>query len=183
MHRIPSVFRAAALSVAAAALLLSDGRAAEPVRDSPPADPLAWTVGRWEGTRTEAATGQAARLHSEISAVLGGAGTEERIEVEEGTPRYMGLYLEVPDAAGKSVIVYVNARRRSFSRLEGSAGERGGEWTSVTATPPHGSRMRVERTGPDSWKRTQLVSEDGGRTWTVLFVDAMRRAGGTKENR
>jgi hypothetical protein len=41
--------------------------------------------------------------------------------------------------------------------------------------------MRVERTGPGSWKRTQLVSEDGGRTWTVLFVDEMRRAGGAEE--
>jgi len=180
MHPVRSAARAAAVALALTALLLSDGRAAEPRGDAP-ADPLAWTVGRWEGTRTEAATGHAARLHSEISSVLGGAGTEERIEVEEGTPSYMGLYLEVPDPTGKSVIVYVNARRRSFSRLEGSATERGGEWTSVTATPPHGSRMRVERTGPGSWKRTQRVSEDGGRTWTVLFVDEMRRAGGAGE--
>jgi hypothetical protein len=35
--------------------------------------------------------------------------------------------------------------------------------------------MRIERTGKDSWKRTQLVSEDSGKTWTVLFVDEARR--------
>jgi len=108
--------------------------------------------------------------------VLGGAGTEERIEVEEGSPRYLGIYLEVSDSKGeKSTIVYVNARRRNFSRLEGIASAEGGEWTSVTAVAPHGSRMRIERTGKDSWKRTQMVSEDGGKTWSVLFTDEMRR--------
>src|SRR5512142_1801936 len=172
-----SVVRGAAVASITAALFLADGRAAEPPSPSAPrADPLAWTVGRWEGRRIEAATGDAAPLHSEISSILGGAGTEERIEVEEGAPHYMGLYLEVSDAKGeKSTIVYVNARRRNFSRLEGTASAERGEWTSVTATPPHGSRMRIERTGKDAWRRTQMVSEDNGRTWTSLFVDEMRR--------
>jgi len=141
------------------------------------ADVLAWTVGRWEGTRTEAATGKAAALHATIRSVIGGGGEEEDLEVEEGTPHYRGLYLQVSDPkSGASVITYVNARRRSFSRLEGKATEAGGEWTSVTAVPPHGSRLRIERIGPDAWKRTQLVSEDGGKSWTVLFVDDLHRA-------
>jgi len=138
--------------------------------------PLAWTVGRWEGTRTEAATGKAATLHSEIVSVLDGAGEQEQIEVEEGAPHYHGLYLEVSDPeTGRSAVTYVNARRRNFSRLEGTATAEGGEWTSVTAVPPHGSRMRIERTGRDSWKRTQMVSEDSGKSWTVLFIDELHR--------
>jgi len=148
-----------------------------PASASASSGPLAWTVGRWEGTRTEAATGQAATLHSEIMSVLDGAGEQEQIEVEEGTPHYHGLYLEVFDPkTGKSAITYVNARRRNFSRLEGTATAEGGEWTSVTAVAPHGSRVRVERLGKDAWKRTQLVSEDDGKTWTVLFTDDLHRA-------
>ena len=142
----------------------------------PQADALSWTIGSWEGTRTEAGTGKAAALHAEISSILGGAGEEERIEVEEGSPHYRGLYLQVSDPKlGKSVITYVNARRREFSRLEGHATADHGEWDSVTARPPHGSRMRIERTGNDTWRRTQLVSEDEGAHWTVLFVDDLRR--------
>jgi len=174
-RRIPLAFTLS-LGVSAA-LFLAQGHASAPPRPADAvADPLSWTVGRWEGTRTETATGSVARLHSTIESVLAGAGTEERIEVDEGAPHYHGLYLRVFDPKlGKSVIVYVNARRRNFSRLEGAAGDDGGEWTSVTAVPPHGSRMRIERSGKDSWRRTQLVSEDGGRTWTPLFVDEMHR--------
>ncbi|HWC64705.1 MAG TPA: hypothetical protein VG777_01380 [Thermoanaerobaculia bacterium] len=175
MPRTRSLLKTAALSIAAGALLLNDGRAAEPTRE-PAADPLAWMVGRWEGTRTETATGHADRLHSEIRSVLAGAGIEEEIEVDEGSPHYHGLYLEVSDPArGNSAVVYVNARRRNFSRLEGTAGPNGGEWSSVTAVAPHRSRFRIERTGKDSWKRTQLVSEDDGKSWTTLFVDEGRR--------
>lgn len=175
MTRSGTLVCTAAVFLAAAFLLPSRaGAAAHPGEASP--DPLAWTVGRWEGTRTETATGSVARLHSTIEGVLAGAGTEERIEVDEGTPHYHGLYLQVFDPRlGKSVIVYVNARRRNFSRLEGAASADGGEWISVTAVAPHGSRMRIERTGRDSWRRTQFVSEDGGRTWTPLFVDDVRR--------
>ena len=175
MPRTRSPLKTAALAAASAALLLNDGRAAEPPRQPAP-DPLAWMVGRWEGARTETATGQSDRLHSEIRSVLAGAGIEEDIEVDEGSPHYHGLYLEVSDPAqGRSVVVYVNARRRNFSRLEGSAGPQGGEWSSVTAVAPHRSRFRIERTGKDSWKRTQLVSEDDGKSWATLFVDEARR--------
>ena len=145
---------------------------------------LGWTIGSWEGTRTEPATGHAAKFHSEIASVLGGAGEEERIEVEEGSPPYLGLYLEVLDPkTGKSGMMYVNARRREFARLEGIAGPEGGEWDSVTARTPHRSRMRLERTGPDAWRRTQRVSEDDGAHWTVLFIDEAHRVEKKEEHR
>ena len=176
MLRARAIPKTALLAAAAAVLLATPARAADSPGTSPAPDPLAWMTGRWEGTRTETATGHADRLHCEIRTVLGGAGIEESIEVDEGSPHYHGLYLEVSEPKeGKSVVVYVNARRRNFSRLEGTSSADGGEWTSVTAVPPHGSRFRIERTGRDSWRRTQLVSEDGGKTWNTLFVDEAHR--------
>jgi len=153
------------------------GRSAPFAADPVAGDALAWTIGRWEGERVEAGTGDRARLATEVAPVLGGAGVEERLEIRgAGTP-YRGLYLEVFDPAiRKSVLMYVNASRREFARLEGTAGADRAEWLSTTARPPRGSRLTYERVDSDRWRRTQWVSEDSGMHWTVLFTDEMRRS-------
>ena len=139
-------------------------------------DALGWIVGSWKGTRTETSTGKSAALRTDIRSVLASLGEEEELEVEDGATPYRGLYLQVFDPKlGKSVLMYVNARRRQFARLEGTAAADRGEWDSTTAQPPHRSRLRYEKTGKDSWRRTQMVSEDDGKSWQVLFVDELRR--------
>lgn len=156
------------------------GRSATGVEPVPVEDALVWTIGRWEGERIEGGTGDREPLRTEVSAVLGGAGDEERLEVGRPGKLYRGLYLQVFDPAlKKSVLMYVNASRREFARLEGDAGPDRAVWLSTTARPPRGSRLTYERIGPDRWRRTQEVSHDSGVHWTVLFVDEMRRAKAT----
>ena len=38
------------------------------------------------------------------------------------------------------------------------------------------SRLISERLGDDRWRRTMSVSQDGGRTWSVLWIDELHRA-------
>jgi hypothetical protein len=169
----------AAALLAGAALARTGASAAPAAVPSPPTDPLAWTVGRWEGERIESASSARAPLRTEVEAVLGGAGEEERIEVGEPGKLYRGLYLQVFDPSlKKSVLIYVNATRREFARLEGMAQDGQGEWVSTTARAPRGSRLTYERLDPNRWRRTQWVSEDSGSHWTVLFVDEMHRLPG-----
>jgi hypothetical protein len=173
-----SIARILLAGLVAAGAIPQTGRSASPVVEpGPAADALAWTIGRWEGERIESGSGDRAPLETEVTAVLGGAGEEERLEVGEPGNLYRGLYLQVFDPEiGKSVLMYVNATRRSFARMEGTAASDRGEWLSTTARAPKGSRLVYERIGLDRWRRTQLVSQDSGAHWTVLFVDEMRRS-------
>jgi len=50
-------------------------------------------------------------------------------------------------------------------------------WRSVTPGRARESGSIVERLDTNHWRRTQRVSDDGGRTWRVLFVDEMERDG------
>jgi hypothetical protein len=177
VRRTESIARFLLAGLVAAGALPQTGRSAPPVEPAPAADALAWTIGRWEGERVEAGSGDRSPLETEVTAVLGGAGEEERLEVGAPGSLYRGLYLQVFDPGiGKSVLMYVNATRRSFARMEGTAASDRGDWLSTTARAPRGSRLVYERIGPDRWRRTQLVSQDSGAHWTVLFIDEMRRS-------
>jgi hypothetical protein len=177
MRKQRSIGRILLGAVLAAGAVPRAGRSATPAEPASASDALAWTIGRWEGERVETATGIREPLRTEVVAVLGGAGEEERLEVGAPGKLYRGLYLQVFDPEiRKSVLMYVNATRRHFARLEGMAGPDRGEWTSTTARAPNGSRLTYERIGSDRWRRTQMVSNDSGIHWTVLFVDDMQRA-------
>ncbi len=141
-------------------------------------DPLAWILGRWKGTRVEPSTGDREPISSEARSVLGGIGEEEEIVVGNGPKPYRGVYLQVFDPKlQKSVLLYVNNTRREFARLEGAASSERAEWESTTSRPPRRSKLVYERLDANSWRRTQMISEDGGVTWKTLFVDELRRAG------
>jgi hypothetical protein len=72
--------------------------------------------------------------------------------------------------------MYVNATHRRFVRLEGEVVGDTVEWRSVATARPRRTRVVAERPAPDRWRRTSWVSEDGGETWRVLFVDDLVRA-------
>lgn len=81
------------------------------------------------------------------------------------------LYIQVFDTKiAKSVMMYVNAKRREFVRLEGDIKDHGGEWLGPSLTE-HRSRLVYEWTSKGQWKRTQYVSEDSWKTWTILFME------------
>ena len=155
---------------------VTEGAGASQKRED--ADVLTWITGEWEGTRFEPKTGDRAPFTTEIVDILGGAGEEEQLAIPSRGGTYRGLYVQVFDPKlQKSVMMYVNNTRREFARLEGTAGSDRAEWQSTSYRGTHRSRLLYERRDRRSWRRTQFVSEDEGRTWTTLFVDELRRHG------
>ena len=105
-----------------------------------------------------------------------GEGQVECLRVEGERGPYTGFATRTRDVAtGRWVMVYTNAPRRTFARLEGEIAGARSTWTSTTVEPGRGSRLVSERLGPDAWRRTQLVSQDGGATWQELFTDELAR--------
>lgn len=138
------------------------------------ADALNWLTGKWRGTRLEPSSGDRDPVVSVVRPILGGAGEEEMIEIRTSKNTYRGMYLQATETNGLSVIIYVNANRRHFARLEGKAQSDGGEWLNV-AQGSHRARLVYERPSSNTWRRTQYVSEDAGKTWSVLWIDNLER--------
>jgi len=142
----------------------------------PPAGALAWLFGEWRGFRFEPSSGERAPVVARITPILAGAGEQETIDIQTSNGLYHGLYTEVTEPkSGKSVIIYVNSNRRSFARLEGNATSNGGEWLNVVIEGAHRSKLVYERPTPRTWRRTQYVSEDSGQSWSILWVDDLKR--------
>jgi hypothetical protein len=137
---------------------------------------LDWTVGTWHGIRRDGADGTEAPMTLLVEALPGGHGVVERIQVEGGGTPYVGFGVRHFDPASRQwTQLYANASRPTFARLEGTVDGDRSTWNSVTAGPGRSSRLVAERLGADRWRRTQQVSEDGGRTWRVLFTDELER--------
>jgi hypothetical protein len=166
-------------SIVPVLLLLASCRTAEPLPAS-----FDWTVGTWTGARRAGEEAVAAPMTLRVEALPGAAGQVECLRVEAPSGPYLGFAIRRFDpASGRWGMLYANSPGRTFARLEGElAGAPGAEvdgssslWTSTTTAPPRGSRLVSERIGADRWRRTQLVSEDGGATWRVLFIDELVR--------
>lgn len=137
---------------------------------------LDWLLGDWSGTRRDTKDGTAAQMSVQVRALADGPGQIERVQVEGEGQAYVGVAVRVPTAtAGQWEMSYVNASRETIARLEGQVAADKATWRSVTPGRTREGRVEVERLGPDRWRRTQWVSEDGGQTWQVLFTDEVRR--------
>jgi hypothetical protein len=71
---------------------------------------------------------------------------------------------------------YVNATRGRFVRLEGEVEGDRSTWRATTPGRTRESRLVSERLAGERWRRTQLVSDDGGGTWRILWEDELERS-------
>ncbi len=97
-------------------------------------------------------------------------GQIERLQVEL-TPRpYVGFTIRNHDENGRWIMIYANSTRPTIGRLLGTLENNRSTWEST-----HGSRFISEQIDTNHWRRKQFVSEDGGKTWKVMFVDELAR--------
>jgi hypothetical protein len=155
---------------ALALLLLAAPALAQP-------DAFDWTVGTWEGVRREGLTGVEEPLRLEVESVLGGTGFMRRLEVEGEQGVYRGLSVQVYDPErDRWLWQYTSEGRGWFA--EYAAEEIDGTRSVWLPTEPRvrSSRLTSELVSSEHWRRTMEVSDDGGETWRLLWVDEMDRA-------
>jgi len=141
----------------------------------PPVDPPEDLVGTWQGVRRAARDGGEEPMTLVVRPVLGGVGEIEELDVGEGGDPYRGLLLRVRDPAGGAWTgVYANGVRGRPVLLTGEVEGERCAWTA-SSTPGRWSRLEYDHPEPGRWTRTQRVSEDGGKTWNVVFVDTLVR--------
>jgi len=170
-----------ALTLAAVPSMGQAREASEP--QPPPAESsFDWTLGEWAGVRRDGADGSEAPMTMRVEPILGGIGQTRELEVRHGGGVYRGFSVQVFERdAGGWVEQYANDVHGRFARIEGEVEDGGARsvWRVVAPERRRESRRVDERLGPDRWRRTMSVSDDGGATWRVLWADELERAGGT----
>lgn len=137
--------------------------------------PFDWAVGEWKGIRRDADGEAPMRL--QVLLLPDGSGLFERLEVTIEPSPYVGVSVLTRDPkTGNWVKFYTNPVRSTIARLEGSLDDGVLVLRSVTPGRAREGRLTARRIGEDRWRRTQEVSEDGGKTWRVLFTDELHRA-------
>lgn len=139
-----------------------------------PPEELNWAIGTWHGTRRAAEDNQRVPMTARVESVPGGQ--MERLQVELSPRPYVGFTLRSRDpATGRWTMVYANSTRQTIGRLEGRLEPKRSTWESASPDGSHGSRFVSEQLDANHWRRTQFVSEDGGKTWKTLFTDELER--------
>ena len=170
----PTLLALSCMTLAAATAGCSTSTEAE--RRAPSRDPYD-IMGRWTGVRRAAHDGSEAPMTFRATPILDGAGWIEQLEVHSGSGVYRGFSVIVRDPARDLwVRQYVNATRGRFVRLEGEVTAQRSVFRSVSPTRTRESRLVSELLAPDRLRRTQSVSEDGGKTWRVLWTDELLRS-------
>ena len=137
--------------------------------------PLDWLLGDWEGIRRDGADGTEERLTTTITPILDGKGQMEELKVTQEKDTYRGFSVRMPAKDSTWVNLYVNSVRPGFVQLDGRI--EGGKitWTPHTVNPSRLSHSIVEPVGNDGFRRTMYISEDGGKSWRVLWMDEVHR--------
>lgn len=141
-------------------------------------DAFDWTVGAWAGVRRDGATGAEEPVRLTVEEVLGGTGFLRRLEVDTAQGVYRGLTVQVYDAERDLwTWVYTSAGRGWFAEYaaQSIAGNRS-VWAPAEPRV-RDSRVTLELLPDGLWRHTMEVSDDGGATWRLLWVDELRRAG------
>lgn len=143
---------------------------------SAPAPTLDWLQGDWRGVRRDAADGTEAPLTVHVEPFDVAPGQIERVEVKTKGVPYVGFTVRMPlETPARWLMIYANSTRETFSRLHGVVQDGRVTWRSTATGSPRMSNVIVERIDDDHWKRTNSVSEDGGKSWHTLFIDEVER--------
>ncbi|MCG6962849.1 MAG: hypothetical protein LJE95_06205, partial [Acidobacteria bacterium] len=139
---------------------------------------LDWTIGVWRGTRSDATDGTSAPMTMRVEPILGGRGQLRRLEIGEGEDVYRGIAVQIPDPDRKRWIrQYTNGLHGSFAALVGKVTGATSVWISADPRRPRQSSVISEHLSGDRWRRTMSISEDGGSTWRILWIDHLEREG------
>lgn len=167
----------AVLLLAAATTMLTAASAGKAASD------LDWTIGVWEGVRRDGADGTEDPMTMRVEAILSGTGQIRQIEIPHGKGVYRGFAVQVfNEEKGRWLRHYTNQGRGRFSSLEGEVAGDVSTWYVTSPDRTRESRLVSERLDGDRWRRTMSISKDGGRSWTVLWTDELRRAEGSGES-
>jgi hypothetical protein len=147
---------------------------------APPADdgPFGWCLGHWKGVRRDGTDGTIFPMTSKVEPILGGAGQIEQLEVErEGREPYRGVTVQAFDrGAQKWKREYVNEVNGRFVPMEGTLdGSARSEWRDTSSERTHDFVLTSELLSQGFWRRTMRISEDGGKTWKILWIDDLNR--------
>lgn len=165
---LPVLLLAVALALPAGAADGNEGR-----------ESLEWTIGAWHGVRQGADGGEAAPVRLRVEPILGGAGLVEHLEVTHEGGVYRGFAVNAySEDENLWLRRYTSAGRGEFAELEGTVDGERSTWRSVSPGRSRESRLTSELIGPNRWRRTHRISEDGGETWRVLWRDDLERASG-----
>jgi len=168
------MIRAAGMALALVALAAPTAPAA-----ADPGRAFDWTVGTWHGVRRSGSDGSEDPMTMRVEPILGGAGQARHLEVRQGDGIYRGFAVQAYDPdLGRWVRQYINDVRGRFVRLEGGLEGERSLWTVVSSSTGRMSRLVSERPGPGRWRRTMSISEDGGESWRVLWIDELEKEAG-----
>lgn len=139
-----------------------------------PARAFDWTVGTWQGVRRSGSDGTEESMTMRVESILEGAGQARHLEVRNGPGVYRGYSVQAFDPElNRWVRHYINDVRARFVRMEGEAEGDRSVWRVASSGSDRRSRLVSERPGPGRWRRTMSVSDDGGETWRVLWIDEL----------
>lgn len=130
----------------------------------------------WVGVRRHGVGGSEAPMTLLVRAILGGAGRVEEVEVrDEGAIDRAFSVESFDDEAKVWVRQHASSTRGTFVRLQGTKDGGRAIWCSAADDPKRALELELAWPEPGRWVRTQSVSEDGGRTWRVLWIDELWR--------
>lgn len=151
----------------------------QPAQATAPAELFDFWVGDWVVSWKQA-DGSPARGRNRVSKILDGKVIEEDFSGDPGVaPRLLGRSLSVLDAGGVWRQAWAD-NQGGFFALTGSA-EGGSRYFSTgfrqVGEQQQGKRMRFHDIQPDRFTWDWEGSNDGGKTWTLLWRLHYRRAG------
>jgi hypothetical protein len=138
--------------------------------------PLDWCLGKWTGTRRDAATGQAVKLDLRVEPILGGVGQIEHLETGQDQASYLGFTVRMPtEKPAKWSMTYWNSKRMDPAHLTGDVEASRSTWRSSAADQTRQSHLLSEQLQSGGWRRTMSISRDRGQSWQILWVDELHR--------